>query len=166
MSKKYVTVIASQSTRPAVGVVAKPSTALRTGVLAAKPPPGSPPPPPPPAPKYGATYAPAPFSSLRKGKTARVQVKVTNTGNFAWGANSAFRLSYHWYRGASAIQIGGEQIALPQAVTPNQAVTVQAKVKAPSSAGTYTLRWDMLQGGATWFSQKGVATRDQTVVVK
>jgi len=149
------------------GVVAKPSSALRTGVLVAKPAPGSPPPPPPPpAPTYGATYAPAPFSSLRKGKAATVQVKVTNTGNFPWGANSAFRLSYHWYRGASAVQIGGELTALPQTVTPNQAVTIQARVKAPSNAGTYTLRWDMLQQGVTWFSQKGVATRDQAVVVK
>jgi hypothetical protein len=47
-----------------------------------------------------------------------------------------------------------------------QAVMLRAKVKAPSNAGTYTLRWDMLQQGVTWFSQKGVATRDQTVAVK
>jgi hypothetical protein len=153
----------------AAKVVQGPPTGLRQ-FITAKPAPGSPPPPPPPPPppavKYGAKYSPASISSLRKGKTATVQVKVTNTGNFAWVANSAFRLSYHWYRGATPVQIGGEQTSLPQTVTPNQQVTLQAKVKAPSGAGTYLLRWDMVQQGVTWFSQKGVPTKDQTVAVK
>jgi hypothetical protein len=48
----------------------------------------------------------------------------------------------------------------------NQTATLNARLRAPSSPGTYTLKWDMLQENVAWFRTKGVATFDQTVVVK
>ena len=156
------------------GILAKPSTSLKTGVLIAKPAPGSPPPPPPPPPPpkpsapYGAKYTPGTLQAMNRGQTRSLAVQVTNTGGLTWTpANpNPFRLSYHWFRGAQEVVRDGLRTNLAGPVAVNQGVTLNAKLRAPSSPGTYTLKWDMVQEGVTWFRNKGVATADQTVVVK
>ena len=51
---------------------------------------------------------------------------------------------------------------LPSSV-PGGGLTLQASVKAPASAGTYTLKWDMVREFVTWFSGQGVATTNLTI---
>jgi hypothetical protein len=123
-----------------------------------------------PSPKapYGATYAPNPIPSLNRNQTISVPIKVTNTGSLTWtpGFPKPFRLSYHWFRGTQEVVRDGLRTNLAGPVTFNQGATLNAKLRAPSSPGTYILKWDMLQENVTWFRAKGVATGDQTVVVK
>lgn len=116
-------------------------------------------------PLYGATYSPAPPPSLTAGQTVIVPVTVTNTGTLTWGVNSAFRLAYHWYNEGSFVLWEGFRTVLPQAVGPGQSIALQAILQAPSIPGTYSLRWDMIEDGVTWFSAQGVPMADQTVVV-
>ncbi len=126
--------------------------------------------PPPPSPKapYGAKYTPGTLQAMNRGQTRSLAVQVTNTGGLTWTpANpNPFRLSYHWFRGAQEVVRDGLRANLAGPVAFNQGVTLNAKLRAPSSPGTYTLKWDMVQEGVTWFRNKGVATADQTVVVK
>ncbi|MBI2901996.1 MAG: hypothetical protein HYY12_00215 [Candidatus Methylomirabilis oxyfera] len=131
---------------------------------------------------YGAGYGAGPIPSLTRGQTTTVKVSVVNTGSLTWtpsGAN-AFRLSYHWYRANSvgagtappalAVVWDGLRTNLPGPLGPNETnlSPLNASVQAPSTAGTYVLKWDMVQEGfpVTWFSQRKVLTFDQTVVVK
>jgi subtilisin family serine protease len=115
--------------------------------------------------QYGATYQSAASLSLNAGTTTTVPVTVTNTGSLTWGANSVFRMSYHWYQGSTLVTWEGNRTLLPTAVGPGQSLTLNAQVKAPSTAGTYTLKWDLVQEGVTWFSSKGVTMGQLAVVV-
>ncbi|WP_337286848.1 hypothetical protein, partial [Candidatus Methylomirabilis sp.] len=60
------------------------------------------------SPPYGATYQAAGFTIGASGVTT-VPVTVTNTGSLTWGANSVFRLSYHWYQGNTLIDFNGQR---------------------------------------------------------
>jgi hypothetical protein len=42
---------------------------------------------------------------------------------------------------------------------------LSAQVRAPASAGTYCLTWDLVREGVTWFSWQGVPTSNVTVTV-
>jgi hypothetical protein len=95
-----------------------------------------------------------------------VPIKVTNLGNRTWGADGEYRLSYHWAKGKATVVRDGETTPLEKAVRPGGTAVLGATLKAPAAPGTYTLKWDMLRGGADWFSAKGVATGDRVVSVK
>jgi hypothetical protein len=115
---------------------------------------------------YGATYSPAPVPNLTISQATTVAVTVTNTGSLTWGANSAFRLAYHWVNGANVVVWNGRRTVLPQSVGPSQSLALPANLQAPTTPGTYTLKWDMVHEGVTWFSSQGVATGNQTVTVQ
>jgi hypothetical protein len=150
------------------------------GIFATQP---KPPPPPPTKPSHGATYKPEALQTLNRGQTKTVRVQVTNTGTLTWtpSGNNRIRLAYHWYK-ANAVPPGtappppaggivvweGRRTGHSGPLGPNQSTNppIRATIVAPSSPGTYVLKWDMVQEYVTWFSQKGVATFDQTVVVR
>jgi hypothetical protein len=118
-------------------------------------------------PPYGATYSPAAVPPLTISQATTVAVTVTNTGSLTWGANSVFRLAYHWYDGSGTTVVwNGLRTYLPQAVGPSQSLALTASLLAPTTPGTYTLKWDLVQEGVTWFSSQGVATGNQTVTVQ
>ncbi len=104
---------------------------------------------------YGATYQASTFSATA-GASLIVPVTLTNTGSLTWGANGAFRLAYHWYQGSTLVTWEGVRTTLPSTVPPGGSITLQAAVNAPTSAGAYTLKWDMIQQAVTWFSAQGV----------
>jgi hypothetical protein len=55
---------------------------------------------------------------------------------------------------------------LPADVGPGEVLTdLAASVRAPASAGTYCLQYDLLHEGITWFSWQGAALRQVTVTV-
>ena len=120
-------------------------------------------------PAYGATYAVAggvagPIAAaggvaVAAGGTATVPVTVTNTGSLPWLVASQVNLAYHLWTAAGATVVwDGVRTVLPANVQPGQTVTLAATVRAPlgASAGTYTLGFDMVQEGITWFSGQGV----------
>jgi len=116
---------------------------------------------------YGATYSPGTSPPLTVSQTTTVPITITNTGSLTWGASSAFRLAYHWYSATGGLVMwDGQRTLLPQSVGPSQNLALTATVLAPPTAGTYTLKWDMLQEAVTWFSWQGVATGDVVVVVQ
>ena len=116
--------------------------------------------------EYNATYAPGPIDPIATGQTKNVSVTVKNTGTQSWTPGVTF-LSYHWYQGSTCIVWDGERTSLPKSLSPNETITLNAKVTANVPVGLYTLKWDML-GPATWFSQKNppVPTGNQSVEVK
>ena len=116
-------------------------------------------------PTYGARYQPSDVGAIATAVQTRVPIVLTNTGDFPW-SSPAFALAYHAYdaRGGLALW-DGARTYLPTVVQPGQSVTLQAKLELPSVPVTYTVKWDMVQEGVTWFSDKGVAPASQSVAV-
>ena len=100
--------------------------------------------------------------------TYTVAVQIKNTGSMTWpatGAN-AVHLSYHWVNsGGSTVVYDGVRTNLPSNIGPDGTVVLNATLEPPSQPGDYTLKWDMVQEGVTWFSQKGAPTCDISVHV-
>lgn len=102
-----------------------------------------------------------------------VTVTFTNNGSMTWLAAGANRviLSYHWRRGAcpgtsSAVWSGQQGALAIDVATGETATDVPLSVKAPSSAGTYCLQYDLLENGVTWFSWMGSPMLNTTVTVQ
>ncbi|WP_054567210.1 DNRLRE domain-containing protein, partial [Frankia sp. R43] len=84
-----------------------------------------------------------------------VMVRVKNSGQSTWAANSAFKLSYHVYQNGVLYDQDGAETNLPNAVSPGGTIDLLATID-PLPAGTYEIRWDMKQSGVAWFSAWGV----------
>ncbi|MCK9903998.1 DUF6531 domain-containing protein [Frankia sp. Cpl3] len=84
-----------------------------------------------------------------------VMLRVTNSGQSTWQANSAFKLSYHVYQNGVLYDQDGAETNLPVTVAPDQTVDLLATID-PLPIGTYDIRWDMKQSGVAWFSSWGV----------
>ncbi len=119
---------------------------------------------------YAATYQPQVLALAATGSQSGVPMVLVNTSNFTWptGGANPIRLSYHWWSLTTngTVLWEGLRTVLPADVPPGGSVTVNANVLFPSTAGTYLLRWDMVEEGVQWFSGRGVATGDQFVRVE
>jgi hypothetical protein len=117
---------------------------------------------------FGANYAILPVSGMAGSRTT-VPITLGNTSNFAWpsaGPNPV-TLSYHWINSAGKTVVwDGLRTKLPADVPAGQLTQLQADLAFPSAAGTYLLRWDLVQEGVSWFSGKGVRMPEQTVSVQ
>jgi hypothetical protein len=114
---------------------------------------------------YGATYQPAQIGAVAASVTTTVPMTLTNTSDFAW-SSPGVNLSYHLFdAGGRLVVWDGARTALPAIVPAGQSVTVQAALTLPSQSGAYTVKWDMVQEGVTWFSGRGVAPGVQSVTV-
>jgi hypothetical protein len=129
---------------------------------------------------YGASVAPPQtISGLCRGYSMTARVQLINFGTLTW-LPSAVHLAYHWYPVGTvppgtvpsgpppdfgAVVFNGARTILPGPVHPKDRITVEANLQAPPAAGTYALKWDMVQEGVTWFSRQGVPTTDQQVRV-
>lgn len=105
---------------------------------------------------------------MASGKSYTADIKVTNTGAQIWvaGGNNPFRLSYHWVDTAGNVVVfDGLRTNLSTDVAPGQEIRLIATIQAPNKTGRYILKWDMVHEGVTWFSSKGVPTKDITVTV-
>ncbi len=118
---------------------------------------------------WGATAMPA---SLEAGSTTAVTVSMTNTGATTWsaGGSNPVRFSYHWLSGAcpgtAPAVWDGVRTALSSDITRGIGVSgLNARIKAPATAGTHCLAYDMVREGVLWFSRAGAATRTSTVTV-
>ena len=85
---------------------------------------------------------------------------VSPTGPLRWS-------HAHWHVRCISHDHGARQATtfLPSPVAPGGSITLQATVAAPAAAGAYTLQWDMIREGVTWFSQQGVVTGSVTINV-
>jgi hypothetical protein len=95
-----------------------------------------------------------------------VPVTITNAGTTTWQPG-AFNASYHLYTQSEALFVwDGLRTALPAAVAPGQAVTLDVIVRMPPGAGSYILRFDVVQEGVAWFSGQGVPMGSATLQVQ
>jgi hypothetical protein len=86
------------------------------------------------------------------GTTATVSVRVRNTGETKWSADTLHRLGS---QGPQDNAIWGtNRVGLPASVLPGEFVTFSFSAKAPSTPGTYTFQWQMVQDGAEWFGDR------------
>jgi hypothetical protein len=107
---------------------------------------------------YQATYRVPAQVDARAGAWLEVPVEVANAGVRAWdnGGDQPFALSYHLRRpGGAMVAFDGVRTPLPGRVAPGDAVSLEARVRAPQAAGEYVLEWDMVHEDVTWFSAKG-----------
>ncbi|THC44302.1 NBR1-Ig-like domain-containing protein [Massilia sp. Mn16-1_5] len=87
-----------------------------------------------------------------------VWVMMKNTGTLEWNSWGNYRLGV----------IGGDywgigRVELPGIVPPDSSPTFRFQVRAPSTPGTYTFQWRMVQDGVEWF---GVPSTAVTVTVR
>lgn len=119
---------------------------------------------------YAVRYEPQVTSLAAVGQQSGIPMALTNSGNWTWPAAGAnpVTLSYHWWSLTTnkTVLWEGARTRLPADVPPGGSVSVSANVKFPTTAGTYLLRWDMVEEGVQWFSGKGVPTGDQFVRVE
>jgi hypothetical protein len=101
-----------------------------------------------------------------------VNISFTNTGTMTWLASppNNVRLSYHWRTGpcsgTSNAVWNGLRTNIPADVPQGGSVTaLAASVRAPATAGTYCLQFDVLHDGVTWFSWQGAALRQVNVTI-
>lgn len=104
---------------------------------------------------------------LETGETTRRKVVLRNDGSLPWPADGSFALSYHWRRRTGdGVIWDGLRTPLPRVVPPGGEVEVLARVRAPERGGRYSLEWDMVHEGVTWFSQlEGREAQPANVVV-
>lgn len=116
-------------------------------------------------PQYGALYVGP--DAIAGAATAGVVVPVTlaNVGTLPW-QTAVVNLSYHLVTAAGAVVLwDGQRTPLSQTIGPGQTAVVNAFVKLPA-AGTYALRWDLVQEGVTWFSGQGVPTAASALTIQ
>jgi len=117
-------------------------------------------------PALSALYSAPATATGAVNSTITVPVTLTNAGTTTW-QSGAFNASYHLYTQAGALFVwDGLRTALPAAVAPGQAVTLNVIVKMPPSTGSYVLRFDVVQEGVAWFSGQGVPTGSATLQVQ
>lgn len=115
---------------------------------------------------WGATYdASAMASTLAAGTKNTAIVTITNGSNQIWGAGTNYHVAYHWAQNGQVIVFDGERTTLPTAVFPCMKIQLAAAVLAPPAPGAWTIQWDMVLEGVSWFSAKGVPTGDKNVTV-
>ncbi len=115
--------------------------------------------------QWGGHNTPA---SLAANQPASVTVTVTNRSTMTWpsGGGNPVYLSYHWYNSLGQVSVwDGLRTTLPNDLYSFQSATLTANLKAPSTPGNYTLKWDLVQEGINWFSFSGAATYDVPVTI-
>ena len=119
-------------------------------------------------PAYQATFGTPAVPSFVTGGSYPISVPVTNSGTVAWNATGAnlVDLAYHWHDASgNTVVWDGVRTALGADVAPGAALTVSAQVTAPAAAGTYTLSFDLVREGVSWFQFLGSAPLRATATV-
>ncbi|MEP7198183.1 MAG: NBR1-Ig-like domain-containing protein, partial [Chloroflexota bacterium] len=111
---------------------------------------------------YRATFTPTDALATMEANAQRTfTIKVRNDGTKTWVAGGAnpVHAGYRWYQGADLVPVAQDiRTALPGDVSgsldhaPGQEVTFGAQIVAPSLPDIYTLRFDLVEEGVTWFA--------------
>jgi len=101
------------------------------------------------------------------------RVRIKNTSAILWPAKGlqdgrfAVALSYHWIDGNGGIIVsGGLRTPLVHDVGPNEEIVLYATAKTPQLPADYTLEFDLVQEGVTWFKDKGSETAKVAIHVE
>lgn len=96
--------------------------------------------------------------------TATVPLRVQNMSNFAWDGN--VNLAYHWYDASGRTVVWDGARTSLAGLAPNEVRAVGATVIGPADPGAYTLRFDVVHEGITWFSSQGMLLAANPVSVQ
>jgi hypothetical protein len=92
---------------------------------------------------------------------------MKNTGSMPWIRSQQINLAYHLTNAAGNVVVwDGLRSPLSADVQPGSSLPVAAVVKVPLTPGTYTITFDLVQEGVTWFSSQGVAGGTATLQVQ
>jgi len=119
-------------------------------------------------PAYQATFGAPTIPSFLTGGTYSISVPVTNSGTVSWNSTGAnlVDLSYHWHDAAgNTVVWDGTRTALSADVAVGASTTVSLQVTAPPTAGTYTVSFDLVREGVSWFQFLGGAPLRATASV-
>ena len=132
------------------------------------------PPPPPPAAEYRAEWKEVigvPDNKMQINSTLSGRVLILNRGSRTWqsGGTNPVRLGYHWYdtQGTEvpvALYTGNFSMTGDTA-TDGTASFANIELRAPQNPGTYTLKWDLVHEGISWFSTRGSKTKDLHITI-
>jgi hypothetical protein len=96
----------------------------------------------------------------RAGAATPAEVEVENAGTATWRADAERRveLGYHWLddRGNPIVH-GGLWAPLLRAVAPGERIRQRVELRAPIGPARYTLAFDLVDAGRTWFANVGNA---------
>ncbi len=115
---------------------------------------------------YGASTTPG---QATIGATIQLSVHLTNYGPRTWSAAGAtpMRLSYHLFdANGRTVVWDGARGQLPRDLPPSASAVVDIDVALPQQTGDYTVSWDVVQEGVSWFSAYGVARKDEQITVQ
>jgi uncharacterized protein YcfL len=111
-------------------------------------------------------------SSLEPNETTSGAITVQNSGALVWNATgeNPVRLSLQWYDPLGnqvLVTPNPADIPLAQDVPPGGTATFEnIVVRAPIPQGKYTLAFDLVKEGVTWFSATGSRPYDLPIAVK
>jgi len=117
--------------------------------------------------EYGDCDAP---SSITAAAVVPVSLTLSNRGWRPWRSDdpqTPIYASYHWLDADGAIAIeDGTRTALPRPLAPGDTLVMTCTVRAPATPGRYTLAFDMVEEGVTWFSRAGAPLLRRAVTVR
>lgn len=107
---------------------------------------------------------------LLPGAEHHAGLRLRNLGTETWPAQGSrpVHLAYHWFTAAGKICEPWDtfRIPLPADLGPGAVVDlIDLPYITPSVPGSYTLRWDLVQEGVTWFFHQGSASLEVPVEV-
>jgi ubiquinone/menaquinone biosynthesis C-methylase UbiE len=100
-----------------------------------------------------------------------VRARLTNAGSLPWPATSTAGVG-HVRLGVQLMDADGRllsrdfhRVDLPHDVAPGASVDVHFRCPAPETQGTYTLKFDLVSEGVTWFEAVGSPVATHTLIV-
>lgn len=107
----------------------------------------------------GEIEATAEKKSFPVGGKIKVNLRLSNRGNFSWintGLSHRIALGVQLFSAdGSLIDRDHDTIPLPQEILPGTTSQFQAEIKAPPSQGRWIMRFDLKKELVFWFSEKG-----------
>jgi YD repeat-containing protein len=88
---------------------------------------------------------------MQAGQTYPVSVTMTNTGPVTWTSENLYSLGARNPQDNSIWGANSGRTNLPAPVAPNQTVTFNFNVTAPSTPGSYNFQRQMVKDGLSWF---------------
>jgi len=84
----------------------------------------------------------------------KIPIRLRNDGFITWRPGEGFTFSHLWISPGGNLVAEGFRTRLPTPVAPGESISLHARVKNFPDPGIYRLRWDLVQEGVTWFSEK------------
>ncbi len=99
-------------------------------------------------------------ATMALGQTYQVSVTMRNLGDTTWDAGGLYRLGAQGPQDNTTWTVS--RVELPAPVAPDQSVTFNFAVTAPSAVGIYNFQWRMVQDMVEWFGDytENVAVKD------